>query len=307
MFPEEKECTIPDPATYRLARLAGGSSVVSDGCNQALKMQRDVKELIIEDFIREIGQAAWDLMTVAERNESVRVYLVTCQNYLRSTMISWGVKAEKVFMQEALDRTLELIDPATRVSLDTHQICRAAAKEFLFSGQDLNAKGKGSQFLAWAINKYPDRAVYVLYRADLGTRFDSATESALALYVNRGLYVEYLAERIAAASDENKLESALYTALTCKEVIAAIRTRAAIDIKITKPLRFFANSCDIDYSPADMGPVVDALDEFLEELEGNGSELFDIDMDIFRKNCRKALRQWLRTCRGRRTVLTAWA
>jgi hypothetical protein len=56
--------------------------------------------------------------------------------------------------------------------------------------------------------------VYVLYLADLGTRLDSAAESALALYVKRELYVEYLAKHIAAASGERKLESALYTALS---------------------------------------------------------------------------------------------
>lgn len=283
MFPGE-ECTIPKPKTYRLARLAAGSSVVSDGCNQALKMQRLVKQLIIEDFIEQVGREVWDSMTVAERDEAVRVHLVTCQNHLRSTMISWGVKAEKNFMQEALDLTLEHIDRDLRVSLDTQQICRAAAKEFLFSGQDLYAKGKAASFLGWAIHKHPDRSVYVLYRADLGTRFDSATECALALYMNRGLYVEFLAERIAAGVEDNKLESALYTALTCKEIVAAVRTRAAIDIKITKPLRFLTNSSDINNCPTDMGQVVDALETFLKELEGNGSKLFDINMDIFRDN-----------------------
>ena len=58
----------------------------------------------------------------------------------------------------------------------------------MFSGGRLYAKGKGSLFLAWVIDKYPDRVVYILHRADLGTRLDSTTEVALALYMNRDLF-----------------------------------------------------------------------------------------------------------------------
>jgi hypothetical protein len=107
-------------------------------------MQRIMKKKITEDYIEVLGQEAWDSMTDVEKVQTIRVHLVTCQNHLRSTMISWGVKAENKLMKEVLDRTLAHIDPSIRVFLGTQQICRAATKEFQFSGQDLYAKGKVS-------------------------------------------------------------------------------------------------------------------------------------------------------------------
>ena len=284
MFPSET-CSIPDPSTYRFARLAGGSSVMSDGCNQARKMQELIKVMIVEDYINALGeggQEKWASMSNMEKNEAVRVYVVTCQNHLRNTMIRHGAKHERDFMNATLEEVLGTIDADIRVSMDVESICRAANKEFMFSGSSLYAKGKGASFLSWVIHKHPHRVIYVLYRADLGSRLDSTTEAALALYMNREVYVEYLIERISSAKDDNKLELALITALTSKEVIAAIRARAMLHIKITMPMRFITNNTDLNYSPADMGPVVDALYNFFGRMQADGNALMDIDLDIFR-------------------------
>ena len=139
----------------------------------------------------------------------------------------------------------------------------------MFSGGRLYAKGKVSLFLAWVIDEYPNRVIYILQRADLGTRLDSTTEVALAPYMNRELFLDFLFERVQAAKSEedNKLEKALYVLLSSTEVIAAIRVRAMIHLKITLPMRFLTNSNDVNYSPADMGPLVDALDKFLLSVE----------------------------------------
>jgi len=293
MFGSEEPCTIPDPTSYRLARFRDGSSVMSDGCNQARKMQEKMKEMIVVDYVTTLGgteedkfaagQAKWDTMSETERNESVRVYIITCQNHLRSTSIRHGIKFEKEFLKEMLSECLADFDASFRLTFDTEAICRAAAKEFMFSGGRLYAKGKGSLFLAWVIDKYPDRVVYILHRADLGTRLDSTTEVALALYMNRELYLEFLFERMQAATsaEENKLEKALFVLLSSTEVIAAIRVRAMIHLKITMPMRFLTNSNDVNYSPADMGPLVDALDKFLLSVESNGNLLMDTNVDIF--------------------------
>lgn len=100
LFPGEK-CAIPEPENCRLARRAGGAALMSDGCNQALAMQRMVADLIKEDFIRSLGvgaegRAKWDNMSETERNESVRVYNVTCQNHLRNTFIRHGSCLQKI-------------------------------------------------------------------------------------------------------------------------------------------------------------------------------------------------------------------
>ena len=54
-----------------------------------------------------------------------------------------------------------------------------------------------------------------------------------------------------------------------------------IHLKITMPMRFLTNSNDVNYSPADMGPLVDALDKFLLSVETNGNLLMDTNLDIF--------------------------
>ena len=294
MFGSAEPCIIPEPTSYRLARLHDGSSIMSDGCNQARKMQELMKAMIVDDYIKTLGgteddnfaagKAKWEMMSEAERNESVRVYIVTCQNHLRSTSIRHGIKFEKEFLKEMLSDCLADFDASFRVTFDAEAICRAAAKEFVFSGGRIYAKGKGSLFLSWVMHKYPDRVVYILHRADLGTRLDSTTEVALALYMNRELYLEFLFERIEQATsvEDNKLEKALYVLLSSTEVIAAIRVRAMIHLKITMPMRFLTNSNDVNYSPADMGPLVDALDNFLLSVETNGNLLMDLNLDIFR-------------------------
>jgi hypothetical protein len=53
--------------------------------------------------------------------------------------------------------------------------------------------------------------------------------------------------------------------------------------------------------------VVDALDKFLGELEGNGNEMFDIDKDISAMQSLTARMRGMLTCCERRTALTAWA
>lgn len=91
-------------------------------------------------------------MAVAERGETGRVYLVTCQNHLHSAMALWGVKAENRLMKGVLDRTLAHIDTTAICVLDAQQTYRAAMTEFQLSGEDLHAEGKSASD-GWAIHK----------------------------------------------------------------------------------------------------------------------------------------------------------
>ena len=283
MFPGEDH-GIPDPEGLRLSRLAGGSSVISDGCNQALKMQSIMAEMITASYIDSLPgkQADWDGLSEEEKEDAVRVYKVTCQNHLRNTMLRHGIKEEEKVLNDRLADVLKEFSVGDiRTTLDTEGIVRAAAKEFLFSASSMYAKGRGASFLAWCIAKHPKSMVYVLQRADLGSRLDSSTESALALYMNRKLYVEFLSERIESADDENKLERSLWVSLVSSELIAAIRARAMIYLKIIRPLRFFTNSNTVGFTPADMSTVIQPLESFLKEMEVDGAKMMDIGLDIF--------------------------
>jgi len=122
--------------------------------------------------------------------------------------------------------------------------------------------------------------VYVLPRADLGTRLGSSIKVALALYMNRKIYLEWLEERTAAVGSNSKLEACLYALLSSSEVLAAIRARVVLHVRAMRLLRFFTNSGELGFSPADMGPVADSPFEFLCDLEADGSKGMDVSLDV---------------------------
>ena len=70
-------------------------------------------------------------------------------------------------------------------------------------------------------------------------------------------------------------------ALGSVEGIAALRARAIFHVKVVSPLRFFANSDALGFSPADMGTVLDEAYDFLMRAKDDGSLLMKLDLDIF--------------------------
>ena len=52
-------------------------------------------------------------------------------------------------------------------------------------------------------------------------------------------------------------------------------------IKVAAPMRFFANDADLDFLPADMGLVLNALYNFLVEAKDNGALFIPLNLDIF--------------------------
>ena len=61
----------------------------------------------------------------------------------------------------------------------------------------------------------------------------------------------------------------------CLEIIAAIRCRAIVHIKVTEPLRFFTNDSELNFTALDMGHVLDALYDFLNRAKNDGALLME--------------------------------
>lgn len=104
-----------------------------------------------------------------------------------------------------------------------------------------------------------DAIIYTLERADLGVRHDIVMDAALALYMNRSYYVEYLVEVVGQAKQPNKLQLALITQLQSLEIIAALRAHAIFCDKVIEPLRMLTNSNDLGLCAVHMGVVYDRL------------------------------------------------
>ena len=168
-----------------------------------------VRESVVESYKESLAPGVWEGMSEEERDGAVRAHAVVCHNHLRSTMLRQGIKEELSFLKEALAEALEELSPEEHVTLHVDGICRAAAKKFFFSASNMYAKGKGATFLAWCIANHSKCIVNVLPQADLGTRLDSSTDVALALYMNRKLYLEWLEVRLAGMGAESKLETCL--------------------------------------------------------------------------------------------------
>lgn len=281
MYPDHDHPHIPESQGLAWHRLADGGSVMQDACNQAQAMSNLIEDKVTESFIKSIGQEKWDTMSEEEQAESVRFHRVFCHNHLRCTCIRHALEKEQEYLDAKLKESAQEFSADSRVSTKIENVFRAATKEFLFKGKELYAKGHGMDFLTYCLHEFPDAIIFTLERADLGTRQDSSTEGAVALLMNRKYYMKFLHDQIESNPKENILQSYLFVVLGSVEGMAAIRARAILHEKVISPLRFFANSHDLDFCPVDMGPVLDTLYNFLVKVKDDGSKLMDMNLDIF--------------------------
>lgn len=224
MFPNFTPVNIPDSKNLDWDRINKGTAM-SDASNQAQKMSGLIVDKVKERFIEKLGAEAWEALSEDEKKEAVLVVRAYCHNHLRCTCVRHAVVKEQAHMKEALDECLTGFKESDRMTTNVEMVVRASCKEFCHSASRLYAKGKGMLFFAFCLQFYPLIVIFVLGRADLGQRHDSSTENAVALWMNRKVYMHFLQLRISAGGD-NKLEICLFALLGCLEIIAAIRCRA---------------------------------------------------------------------------------
>ena len=99
--------------------------------------------------------------------------------------------------------------------------------------------------------------------------------------MNRVIFLVFLDEHRKMVDKSNILVDNITVMLSSRPVVATIRLRAMIYIKICQPLIFFTNSKEVGFSPVDMGPVADLLYDFISRLKTDGSLIIDINLDIF--------------------------
>ena len=182
---EEAHPHIPDSAGLNWHSLAGGGSGMQDACNQAQAMSRLIEDKVRDVYRAKVGEEAWGAMTPEEQDDATRFHRAFCHNHLRCTCIRHAMKFEDKYLKPILAASLANFKSDTRISDKIDNVFRAASKEFIYSASRLYAKGHGVQFLSWCMERCPSVVVFVLERADLGTRQDSSTEGAVALYMNR--------------------------------------------------------------------------------------------------------------------------
>ena len=100
------------------------------------------------------------------------------------------------------------------------------------------------------------------------------------LYWDRPLFLEFLHSR-RFDSVGNILEDAIFTMLSCVEMVGEIRARAIIQDKIVDALRFFSGSKKLAWGPLDMSHVYNVLEKVLTLVKENGAMLIDANLDVW--------------------------
>ena len=113
-----------------------------------------------------------------------------------------------------------------------------------------------------------------LERAD-GGRQDLDFDASVPMYINRPFMVEFLAQRVYATDHQNILQDFIFVTHTQVEYIAMMRSNAAVDLLIARPLRWFAGKSSelVNWSPYSIGEIFDDIEGLFLRTEKNGNVL----------------------------------
>ena len=200
--------------------------------------------------------------------------------HLCNTFLDGGSAREKEWLEPLLAASLAAAPSHLRLTAEIDKLAHACAKG-LGEGGELYGKGEGAKnYRPYLEKQHGDKLHLKLERVDKGVRQDTKTQSALILYYNRPLIVEFL--KTAQYSKSNLLRDHLYVMLGCKEVIATLRGRAIIHDKLTTRLRFFSASNKLDeWSNMDMAKVMSMLRDALNGIIADASIALDENYDPF--------------------------
>ena len=276
----ERKRNIPAADAFGLHQAARGA-VHTDNCAQALSLSKVVQAKIVAAVKSKLEVAGvLATMTADEIEKATAVYGVTCHHHLRNILVAWGARASTARLKARLEAELSKISSDKRISPDADALVRSIWKEFGFSFKNY-AKGQGyKNFLPWLTEEKIGQLYLAPPRGDCGSRHDFSTESAMYLYWDRPLFLEFLHSR-RFDSVGNILEDAIFTMLSCVEMVGEIRARAIIQDKIVDALRFFSGSKKLAWGPLDMSHVYNVLEKFLSLVKENGAMLIDANLDVW--------------------------
>lgn len=150
-----------------LSKLAEGGLVTQDTCNAANKGSTLM--------IGEIKKAAAGKVD----EEDILVIQGHCHHHLRNIWWKWLETCLSKYLTDALEGSLEKMDPRLRVTTKMSEIIRAVDKEFSLPAN--YPKGHGKAFKHW-LDKYHPGALLVPTLRSTGARHDLNVEGAGGLF-----------------------------------------------------------------------------------------------------------------------------
>ena len=173
--------------------------------------------------------------------EELGLYEGYCWNHMRDIWTGGVSNDISIELKQTLDKDLSQIPTILRVSADLKSIIYAVHKEFSL---DANyPKGHGKIFRDWYLEAHAGEFLFHTERSN-GSRQDIVAIGSMAIYYNRGVYLEFLDERMkltsATSGDKNILQSCLFIQLGCVELAAAARLFCILYLSMVIPVRWFA-------------------------------------------------------------------
>ena len=263
-----------------LHRLAEDTVLMTDTCNAARCTRRLLGELIMRTMQEKIGAAAWDAMSIDERNAKFRFYKCDCWQHLRNILIEAMSQAGTSFLKGHLSESLQQFTSFERIEVDAKAIVRAAFKQFHHGGE--YAKGRGREFEAW--RKLQKRSgVWIPFERAMGSRQDLAFDGCVPLYLNRLVCLEFLRGYIDCPKSQNVLDKSLFTLLKCNEFVAMLRANTLWQLLFSEPFRWLAGKTGKlkGWSLWNMSGVLDLVEGAMEKLAADPSKLLDPSFDMF--------------------------
>ena len=257
-----------------LSKLAEGGLVTQDTCNGASKGS----DLIIT----EIKAAAEGAGIGEDKILTIKTY---CHHHLRNIWWKWLEECLSKYLRDALEGSLDEIDPRLRVSTSISDIIRAVDKEFSLPAN--YPKGHGKEFLHW-LKKYHPGALLVPTLRSAGSRHDLNVEGAGAIYYNRNLYIQFLNEQLETPNANNILQENLFLILACQEMTALCRLCSIFHFAFSVPLRWLAGNthklAEHDWSVFSMSRALNTFEKAMESVMRNEKSILDEDwvMNVFK-------------------------
>ena len=195
---------------------------------------------------------------------------IDCHNHLRNTYLCNSVeKALSKFLTVELKESLDKIDSRLRVTTLWLAFARAYDKEFSLAAN--YPKGHGALFLAFVRKYYPGILLFHV-ESTHGARQDIMYSSALAIYINRWLNVEFLDKCLSVTGKKNNiLQRNLFVLLTSDEIVAQSRLLSIVYVSCMLPLRWLAGKthelAKYKWGAYSMGLVLDTFRTKLRALK----------------------------------------
>ena len=290
----------PLPSEINLRKLAGGSAMGDNaaGAKKVSELLAAAMEKDAAEFFDGIdGRALWANMSEADRIKESVLYLFTCWNHIRNLMCNEAVKQETACLLSGGHISQEELDKANKAwgrsdAGSTSGMMRGSFKEFA-TLLDNYKKGHGNDFEWWLQHVWAEEDtaarrqevkdgvfLYPMMRLDHGGRFDTQLDGAIAALMNCDKWLPFLKYRIEKNRTEknpvNALEDYLATHYQSAPVMACLRARVALAVKVNGPLRALTNQTVAGKrrDPLAMAGPCEELWDFALKLSTDSSFLF---------------------------------